>query len=604
MDLGAIHSTARDAWTHLVKHGGLELGGRDQGLDDSIRHRLAPSSKTIKEALDKATLEAFTRAFFESVHPYLEIVQGILALFVKAGALEGPNQWNLRVGDVDLQLEHFRRWIEEWSGVPARLQVPAIDRDSVWEIPGALRTASQFGMEMENRPAPSNQALPHDVKRWLDEYSAGNYAALPTSLDPARCPEPLRRAASMVVALLTRVRELGHTRDDLWAAFRSELPVEESDYLAPGTVAQNETDELLSTLLTSVASACQLPQDELNAAATRLQDVLQRFPDRPFDADISLAHLDSILSLPIWKQRYELFAVWVACEMIEALEGHTYIVHHDEGRMTFSFKETRVASVSSSAPRVELISEKRSRLDKPKGHGRVENVQPDFGIWTVSSPTCKLVVECKHYKKAANRRFAHTVDDYARALPSAEVFLVNYGPIGDFSSNIDDKRLLQRCHAIEHLTPSNWRARTKLREAVRKCVGEPVVQLSRDGTVLAVDVSFSMDPTLQNPETRDLLRRLIEDHQVEAIVALDEHVLQRWKTDDQSLEELLTTRGGSTELSHPVEQLLSEADRVLIVTDDEGANTLQSVDTMELFPPEASRVAARILVCVQTASLT
>lgn len=85
MELNGIHSTARGAGKYLAAHGGLELNGRDQGLNDMIRRKLDVGAATIEDALGRATLERFTRIFFECVHPYHEMMAAAAALTLARG---------------------------------------------------------------------------------------------------------------------------------------------------------------------------------------------------------------------------------------------------------------------------------------------------------------------------------------------------------------------------------------------------------------------------------------------------------------------------------------------------------------------------------------
>lgn len=81
-----IHRDAISAWEYLRQHGGIELDGSDQGLDEEIRKRLNPFASTLDEALSQATLEQFAQAFFKSVHSFLTMFRDILAFFEQARA--------------------------------------------------------------------------------------------------------------------------------------------------------------------------------------------------------------------------------------------------------------------------------------------------------------------------------------------------------------------------------------------------------------------------------------------------------------------------------------------------------------------------------------
>ena len=128
--------------------------------------------------------------------------------------------------------------------------------------------------------------------------------------------------------------------------------------------------------------------------------------------------------------------------MISALKFHDVQLHHNDGCMEFGFQETVVATIPSSPGPFRLISERKSPLSNPRGEGRKGNVQPDYGLWTEvdEKDVCRMVVEVKHYKESAKRKFLDVFEDYARALADAEIFLVNHGPSGTFDKLSGDIR--------------------------------------------------------------------------------------------------------------------------------------------------------------------
>ena len=260
---------------------------------------------------------------------------------------------------------------------------------------------------------------------------------------------------------------------------------------------------------------CQtLTRDELGR---RLQDEYARYPRKKIGARIGIAELLSYLSLPIWQKRHELYAVWIATEIVNALPDHVCEIQHQEGKIVFAFRETIVARVKSAWPPVQLISERRVPLVDPVGKGRSCNVQPDYGLWRRKNDreTCGLVIEVKHYKRSASLSFGEVLTDYARAFLEAEIYLVNHGPIGNAMSSVPHE-LSARCHTIASLTAQEVSARDELRKAVRKYVGEPVpwiAQKARAGptdSVLAVDVSGSMLSYLGRADFLDFIREVVD----------------------------------------------------------------------------------------------
>src|SRR4051812_2344990 len=102
-----VHRDPLAAWRHLIQIGAIELDGRDEGLEDKILQRLDPKAPSLEHALLSAPMAAFTCAFFEGLHPFLGMFREILEFFKRANANTGPQQWNLQIDGIDLDLSHF-----------------------------------------------------------------------------------------------------------------------------------------------------------------------------------------------------------------------------------------------------------------------------------------------------------------------------------------------------------------------------------------------------------------------------------------------------------------------------------------------------------------
>ncbi len=135
-----IHRDPLSAWRHLCTYGGLELDGRDEGLEERILSRLAPQAQRTEQALAGPDMASFVRAFFEALHPYVAMFRDILDFFERADATHGESQWTLQVNDIDLNLEHFRQWLAAWDGIGMTgIAVPAIDAGASWQLLEVLR---------------------------------------------------------------------------------------------------------------------------------------------------------------------------------------------------------------------------------------------------------------------------------------------------------------------------------------------------------------------------------------------------------------------------------------------------------------------------------
>jgi hypothetical protein len=323
-----------------------------------------------------------------------------------------------------------------------------------------------------------------------------------------------------------------------------------------------------------------LTEAELLDLGKDLDVITSRFPLKPFDVQISNAELESILSLPLWQKRNELYSVWVATEMLRALHGHRIELHHDKGRIEFAFHETLLATIHSSPGPFKIISERRSPLKNPQGAGRTANVQPDHALWTKEQgeDVCRMVVEVKHYKKAASRNFSDVFEDYARAFPLGHVYLVNHGPIGERISHVSSS-VNDRCHAVEEYTSEARDTRARFAKAIQECVGEPIPSepLSRShgiSTVLVIDVSASMQKILGSKTAEELIQRLIVDERPRELVAIDSSIRGSWAATEAGFKDLLRIGGGITALAVPVRTLFNTRSRILLVTDEDGLSTL------------------------------
>lgn len=593
---GTIHDSPLAAWNYLRTHTGIEVDRRDATLTEELRILINADNDTLEEALANATMETFLGAFFQLIQPFVAIFRDILSFFEQADANEGQSQWVLKVGDLDLDLDHFRQCISTMTPagqVTVDVTVPTFN--GAWEIIKILRSSpvvnEQVMKSHSRRDARFDTdvlTLPSDVREWVRAYNAGRYSALPAYLTSEQYPPSLRKVATIASAAILIISDLGMNMERMITAYRSSenAGTDKSDALDFWSLAQNETDFWLRTMVVALSSAVKLlkPQ-ELELLDNKMGEFLTPLPTRTMSFNHSFNELESILSLPIWKERYELYSVWVGTEVVRAFRsaGHDLQFHHD-GRIAFSFKETEIATVRSSSKLLRLVSERRSPLVTPAGHGRKGNVQPDFGILAGSDEhfQCLMVIEVKHYLRSAKKRFIDVIEDYARANPSAEVYLVNYGPIGDLNVNINST-LRDRCHTIARLTPSHIQERKQLEEAVQKCAGKPVPAWPQGGTqpepgtIIALDISRSMSSLLNSEQVESLIRSLLETERPSKLAAIDTSINGIWPADRDGFLAITRREGGATSLEGPVRQLLEEFERIVVVTDDDGLAGLSSI---------------------------
>jgi len=285
---------------------------------------------------------------------------------------------------------------------------------------------------------------------------------------------------------------------------------------------------------------------------------------------VTTEELTPFLQLPIWQKRHEFYAAWVASEQIAVFRGSGVDVHSEEGRITFPFRETRVATLH--AGHWSLISERRTSLDAPLGAGRKGNVQPDYGWWQEGGDgqeTCALVVEVKHYKKAASRSWIEVLTDYATAHPNAEVLLVNYGRGGRAAETLAETHK-KRCRIIGELHPNSPASLQEFREAVVRIVATP----KKARNVIVLDVSPSMN--LERRKLSVALREIAARFGCEDVFAVDDEIVSNRNVATLQDDEIQAfSRNKAEKLGGPLAAILGIYDAVWLVTDSIGATSIR-----------------------------
>lgn len=575
-----IHRDSPTAWRSLRTIGGLEPDDRDQDLVLQLKNQVDPRAPSLDAALADLPVEHFLQALFQVIQPFALMFRDVLEFFQRAGAREGQAQWKIAVGDHFADLRHFEEFVEQWNSIACELEVPAIDSPSAFLHNTVRRElgGSDYLFE-DNAPRGKEYTGIEDVDSWLRNYDNGRYAPLPQSLNPDTLLPGLDDAARIVIAALAVLDQLHLDRKKVLEMRRSESyePIKH-DAFHPWAIAQNEIDKWLREMVLALGRLLGRPKQKQSAFGERLASEYKRFSRRRVGARVQVKDLERLLSLPVWKRRYEFYGVWVATETVGALHGHRIHIRHSNGELRFAFAEARIADVTTARPKVSLIAERRTELSHPVGKNRKQQVQPDFGIWTDGEPVnwCTLVVEIKHYKKRSRQNFREALIDYARAHPSANVLLVNYGQVGlSFTDLPEDVR--SRCQMIGDLTPLNRMARSEFHERVRDRVGDPVTEFSqarhlKSGKTVVIDISASMHDILESnwfeALAGDLARQPCEvvlvDRKINAVI------------DSERLEAWLSKRpiGLDTSLGGPIQQLLESGRKLLVVTDSDGIKTL------------------------------
>ncbi|TYC78784.1 hypothetical protein [Novosphingobium sp. BW1] len=585
-----IYRNATSAWNALQNSGCLDLDERDDDLVGKLRDRLDGQAPDLDHALSNATTDELMSALFSVIQPFVGMFQDILAFFEKAGAHNGQSQWRISVGEEFLDLRHFEEFLEHWSAIDADLEVPALDRSHAFFLNDARAAIGGWDYLVEGMEyGKIADTGIRDVDDWLAAYDAGQYALFPPSLMPSKFPPGLADAAAILLAAVTILRQRGLSREEMLAEHRARgYRSVDDDALHPWTIAQSETDYWLRSHVGYLANILQRPASDIEELAALTSEKLAPFPRRRVPGRIEIKEIERLLSLPVWRQRYETYGVWIAALIAGSLEDHELNIHADAGQLRFSFNEAKIVDVVSTRPMRSVFAERRVELANPVGKSRTGNVQPDFSIWAGEEPfsDCVLVVEVKHYKKRSRRNFEEALIDYARAHPRAKVALVNYGPVGKEFDKLPD-RIGDRAKMLGPLTPETYQTLEAFRELIKDVVGPPVPRLDDSGggidPIVALDVSGSMRAVLTSEEFFAFLGRssisgamfVLIDQDVRA--KLSGNKIERWLAENEL--------GNATSLAEPMATLLAQYSAITLITDESGLQSLSSLRSEILKSP-------------------
>jgi len=553
-----IARSARDAWAEFVRIGGIEPEGRDKDFVFELTRAIDRDATGIDAALAGATTSELLRAMFDAVAPFSAMFSDILALFRNSDARRGKQNWTLAIADIPFALKDFVHFGERMRSAPGVRELPVIDVVDAWSLTHILG----------ERDAPA--AYEPDVAAWLDTYrSGGAYPAFPASLGAASFSGGLADACGLAEALLDVVRRVAPDRLAMPTLLGADEPSD--DILTPRGAAAAEMDHWLSKMIQGLAAAAVADAPRRTALSEEIDGLLGGRPRRPYLFDPDVLLLEQLLSLPAWKHRHELYAVWIAAEIVQSLPDHKLTIHDEDGKLNFAFKETHLATFGGRHGEAWLLAERKLPLESPVSPDRAAHVQPDYGIWL--GDRCTLVIEVKHYKKSARRKFGDVLTDYAAAHKEAEVLLVNHGPIGT-ALDAADTAYRSRCKVLGKYTPFAVADRARFAEIVLAAAGPPPAS-----AFLLIDTSGSMEPVfVPIAGGRSIMSCWLESDEVAHIrdvAFIDTQVRWHGSLVDARAAVRTLKVGGGTSLEAPLLRLLADRDEIMIATDQDGRDDIE-----------------------------
>jgi hypothetical protein len=449
-------------WAYLEREGGINERLYDGELVAELRSNLGLSSHgriTTELETHDISVEALIHAFFRLAAPFAEMSSDILVMFEKAGARRSSTNlkvvfdFNKKAPELKFDIRHFRDFLEIFERVRTQILTREWPRELLWRLyPPTSRSDPDV-----TSPDLRGWASIFDSQKWPDR--------LPPV--PVSGHEELDSLTSAIWPLINdvvrRIKHFGFAPGRLFTEYHGgRIPAGEveristewdidtlvsldSDFWAPSAILSHEI------LARTLARGAPLSPDLSRWMEQDLPNLLNQVRTRFSTEETLQRRLEEILNLPVWRQRHQVYSVWVASRILEALGWDRLTIYTVGDELRFEFKETHLASTRGRGEPLHLMAELRSPLKAPIGKSRTQSIQPDFRL--VSSPihdlaSHKLVVECKQYLRPSRRNFVEALTDYARGTPKAIVTLVSYSDASESE--------------ITSLVPTGVRPRTKV----------------------------------------------------------------------------------------------------------------------------------------------
>ncbi|WP_328988874.1 hypothetical protein OG394_21865 [Kribbella sp. NBC_01245] len=486
-------SSAADLWRDLCETKKLRLKGYDQDLADTIRTAFSLTAREdIAAGLTRvdATAEALLRVMLASLRPFTEMLTDLLGLYARIDADTGTGD-NLRIvyefqqdKELDLLLSNFR---EEVKRTVTRLE----------SVLAVQVTIDSPRFPLAGRAGVGR--IPAELGDWVDQYANGDIWPTGIPSPPKTGIDDLDRAAAEAMevfhSVLGRARMVSAGRPALAAELGEEAGSPEDLRALWMLVSEFWLLECVIGLHSALAA------EDVNELAPDLTGMLRGWldslPTRLHLAEVRREVLESILSLPTWGFRHELYAAWVITEIDAALDQRLRF-RVDNGRLAFPFHETLIAILPCAGSTLELWTELRSPLDNPVGKSRTKNIQPDYRFFDAAADDrttgTPLAIEVKQYGKAANKSHGLALADYTEGLPNAKVILAAYGVVGPKVKNWVAAANRDRAIIVADLRPARPAESAAFRQAVIEALPPapaPAAEVVLNGEDLTISLHWN-----------------------------------------------------------------------------------------------------------------
>lgn len=456
---GNVVQSAQECWDSLVAAGVLRPQDYDADLVDELRSRFAfDESKDFRVAIDALSAQELIENLFEVLEPVVVMLSDLLRLYeaIQATRASGPNlrvrfNFDRDVRPFEFDIEVFRDWEETSRRVLVARRYPRWKAGAAWGLRSAIAQGLLILSPDVDRPVgrnrsmawPPAQAAPVSGIDQLDSRIARAWQMREQFLAEASAQWPARSDYSDGFQGPDGLGNLASLVSDFWDYAIGE----ELTWLADRGATALALGGATVRLATAVAEVTR----EMDAALEELPTVGRLIRE-------NVNELTSLLSLPIWGKRHEVYSAWIFTRIVDAIGQRRLDFKVTSGRLSFDFGGVELATFDSVDGPIAVWTELRTAYGTPIGHGRTGGVQPDFRLVRepIDEPgSSTLAVEVKQYRRSVLRNPADALADYTGGLPQAHVVLAAYGPVSKKVLDRLEPGARSRATVVRHLRPGN-----------------------------------------------------------------------------------------------------------------------------------------------------
>lgn len=436
MDNEKIIDSVEELWKHICTLGAIDEKYYDKDLIMDLKIALGGNEKESIEKIistNDISIEKFLSEFFRVAKPFSEMLNDLLKMFEAANAFSSDQNLNIEF-DFETEeifsfdLSHFKSMKEKMQKVVKEFDYLDFSVGLAWELIDPFRIFANTQTSIINK----------QVGNWLNAYEENRWPQ-----EIIECPRTGDNELDEYISALWKI----------WAMYVDEckkLYVRPEDWRVNREVKNEwsllhfcQSDKwphfLISELFRFIQYFDSQKVEEkvviARAVAENLKKTINKIPIIKYTEEELVKTIDEFLELPVWKHRYELYSVWVCTEIMGALDKYNIEYNVIDGKLSFSFGGSHIASIVNSNPELQIWAELKTEWEKGETKNRKsrgKHIQPDYSLVVPPVDDVKstlIVVECKQYKKPSRKNFSEALEDYADGRPESKVILVNYGRI-------------------------------------------------------------------------------------------------------------------------------------------------------------------------------